>query len=123
HRCAEDDWYNGYFIPKGTICIPNVMGMNKDPAVWGPDAQQFNPQGHLDKDGRLAQAPVNTKEESHATFGFGPRTCPGRHLANNSLFFSIASILWASHIRPARDKGGKEIVPDPSQIITGGLVM
>ena len=25
HRLAEDDWYNGMFIPKGTICIPDVM--------------------------------------------------------------------------------------------------
>ncbi|KAH9015295.1 hypothetical protein EDB84DRAFT_1277355, partial [Lactarius hengduanensis] len=24
HRSLEDDWYEGMFIPKGTICIANV---------------------------------------------------------------------------------------------------
>src|SRR6267154_4478613 len=31
HRVMEDDWYEGMFIPKGTICIPNVRYMNHDP--------------------------------------------------------------------------------------------
>jgi cytochrome P450 len=24
HRPTEDGWYEGMFIPKGTICIPNI---------------------------------------------------------------------------------------------------
>ena len=24
HRLMEDDWYKGYFIPKGSIVIPNI---------------------------------------------------------------------------------------------------
>lgn len=30
----QDDWYEGHFIPKGTICIANQWSMNKDPAVY-----------------------------------------------------------------------------------------
>ena len=47
---AKDDWYQGHFIPKGTICIPNMWyvfvslantytekhtrSMNRDPEVY-----------------------------------------------------------------------------------------
>ncbi|KAF8215396.1 cytochrome P450 [Mycena galopus ATCC 62051] len=64
HRLRQDDWYElsgrKYFIPKDTICIPNVRwvnrprnpkhslkmptrAMNHDPSVYGPDAEDFNP--------------------------------------------------------------------------------
>ncbi|KAH8992370.1 cytochrome P450 [Lactarius akahatsu] len=32
HFTMEDDWYNGMFIPKGTICLPNLFQFNRDPS-------------------------------------------------------------------------------------------
>ena len=43
HRCTEDDWYEGMFIPKGAICIPNIWYMNRDPEVYGENAARFDP--------------------------------------------------------------------------------
>ena len=40
----QDDWYEGYFIPAGTICIANVWAMNRDPEIWGTDAPEFKPE-------------------------------------------------------------------------------
>lgn len=37
---------------------------------------------------------------------------PGLHLAENSLFITIARILWAFDILPGLDDNGKEIAPD-----------
>ena len=31
HQTTEDDWYEGTFIPKGTVCIPNVWHLKRDP--------------------------------------------------------------------------------------------
>ena len=32
HRSTEDGWYDGMFIPKGTLCIANLWhSMNQDP--------------------------------------------------------------------------------------------
>ncbi|KAI0031850.1 cytochrome P450 [Vararia minispora EC-137] len=95
HRSTEDDFYEGYFIPKGAIVIANVWELNRDPLVYGDDAAHFNPSRHLDANGRICPGPADTKEESHFTFGFGRRICVGRHVANNSLFIDIAICLWA----------------------------
>ena len=33
HSTTEDDWYDGMFIPKGTICLPNLWLCHHDPAL------------------------------------------------------------------------------------------
>lgn len=48
------------------------------------------------------------------------RICPGRHLASNSVWISIASILATFEISKAKDANGKEIHPDPE--FTTGIV-
>ncbi|KAJ3761410.1 cytochrome P450 [Lentinula raphanica] len=110
HRSIEDDIYNGYFIPKGTICIANVWAMNRDVDVYGADAHLFRPERHLDKDGKFNQAAFpRTKNEGHNTFGFGRRICVGRYLAVNSLFLSMASILWFFDIKPPVNDDGSPV--------------
>ncbi|CAL1696588.1 unnamed protein product [Somion occarium] len=122
HQSVEDDWYEGHFIPKGTICIPNQWAMNKDPDVYGPDAEEFNPGRHIDKDGNL-YCPFEDTHDGHVGFGFGRRICVGRHVANNSLFIDIASLLWATTIEPIKDAQGKPIMPDTEGFINDGLVL
>ncbi|KAM6497828.1 cytochrome P450, partial [Amanita muscaria] len=109
---TKDDWYQGYFIPKGTICFPNVWSLNHDPAIYGTDADHFNPDRFIDKDGGLLPAIPATKD-GHVSYGFGSRICLGRHVANDALFINFACILWATSISPAIDANtGKADVPD-----------
>jgi len=35
------------------------------------------------------------RKRDHFSFGAGRRICPGAHLAENSLFITLARILWA----------------------------
>ncbi|KAI0030137.1 cytochrome P450 [Vararia minispora EC-137] len=95
HRTNANTWYEGMFIPKGTWCFVNVNLCNRDPAVYGADAEAFNPLRHLDEKGCLKPAPPDTKDEGHIAFGFGKRICIGRYVANDALFAAIATILWA----------------------------
>ncbi|KAJ7653935.1 cytochrome P450 [Mycena polygramma] len=122
HQSLEDDWYEGYFIPKGTICIANVWALNRDVEAYGADAADFNPSRYLDEKGQLKPALADTKE-GHVSYGFGRRICIGRHVANNSLFIGIACILWGADIRPTKDAAGKPIIPIESEIINDGLVV
>ncbi|PBK94399.1 cytochrome P450 [Armillaria gallica] len=122
HRSTEDDVYNGYFIPAGTILMANVWHLNRDPEIYGPDAEHFNPTRHLDKDGKLAPGLADTKEESHVTYGFGRRICVGRHVANNFLFINIAMMLWAMNIERATDESGVPLPLDVDGCIEEGLV-
>ena len=65
----EDDYYDGYFIPKGTIIIPNVWEMNHDPAIFGDDAHLFNPSRFLDEKGELLDVLPGSKDDGHYAFG------------------------------------------------------
>ena len=104
HRSTEDDWYEGMFIPKGTLCIPNVWHMNRDPEIFGKNPEHFDPERYLDAGGEIA--PV-MREEGHFSYGFGRRSCVGRHMANNSLFINIAILLWATKIDRKKDAAGR----------------
>lgn len=46
-----------------------------------------------------------------AAFGFGRRICPGQHLAYESLWIAVASVLAAYDITPALDDEGRPVIP------------
>jgi cytochrome P450 len=123
HCSIQDDWYEGHFIPAGTIVIANVWHLNRDPEIYGADSTRFNPARHLDEKGRVAPGPTDSKEEGHFTYGFGRRICIGRHVANNSLFVDIAVVLWAMNIEPAEDAQGKPLPIDVDGCVEDGLVV
>ncbi|EEB91752.1 hypothetical protein MPER_09841, partial [Moniliophthora perniciosa FA553] len=81
HRVMEDDEYEGYRIPKGSVIIGNVRAITLDPELY-PDPEEFKPERHLG---------VHPETDPYQ-FVFG-RACPGSYLAERSLFLNIASIL------------------------------
>jgi cytochrome P450 len=121
HHSTEDDWYEGMFIPKGTICLPNVWQMNRDPEIYGEDAAQFNPARYLDANDKSAPRPSH-KEDGHFSYGFGRRICLGRHLANNSLFIDIAIMLWAGKIERKKDASGEFLPLDIDGFVERGIL-
>ena len=123
HSTIEDDWYEGMFIPKGTICIPNVWHMNRDPEIYGENAAHFDPARHLDASGDIAPGSSDTKEEGHVSYGFGRRKCIGLHVANNSLFINIAIMLWATRIERKKNASGQLVPLDVDGFVDHGLVV
>ena len=69
HRSTQDDYFEGYFIPKGTVVIVNVWELTRDPEIYGPDAQHFNPARYLDDKGQLLLGLPGTKDDGHISFG------------------------------------------------------
>jgi cytochrome P450 len=122
HATIEDDWYEGMFIPKGTVCIPNAWHCNHDRAVFGDDADEFRPERHLDQQGELLSGLTETNGAGHITYGFGRRICVGKELADDSLFINTARMLWAANFERTRDKNGKEVPLDVDTVVDVGLV-
>ncbi|KAF7317193.1 Cytochrome P450 [Mycena chlorophos] len=87
HAAIVDDIYEGYFIPKGIPIIPNIWAMTRDESVFGPNPDSFNPERFL-KDGSLVDA-----NHTSLAFGFGPRACPGRFFAEDTMWLTMASVL------------------------------
>jgi len=123
HLLSEDDWYNGMFIPKGSMVIAHVWHLNRDPEIYGADAAHFNPARFIDASGEVKSCAPETKEEGHFTYGFGRRICVGKHVANNSLFIDFAMMLWACTIEPGKDEKGNVIPIDVDGCIEDGLVV
>ncbi|KAF8871718.1 cytochrome P450 [Infundibulicybe gibba] len=95
HQSCKDDVYDGFFIPAGTLCFPNILSINRDEEAYGLDADLFNPSRHLDERLELRPGPADTRD-SHVSFGFGKRVCVGHHVATNTLFINAAMTLWSS---------------------------
>ena len=123
HRATEDNWYEGMFIPKGTICLVNLWQCHHDSASYGNDASIFNPERFLDAHGRLIPSPIETHNDGHGTYGFGRRACVGKHAANDSLFIYMATILWAAHLERPLDESGKEVPLDIETPVDTGMVL
>ncbi|ESK84495.1 cytochrome p450 [Moniliophthora roreri MCA 2997] len=120
HASLEDDIYEGYYIPKGSLIIPNILAMNHDVQIYGPDPNEFKPERFLNEDGTHKPSPPDTKDEGHYTFGFGRRICPGRHVATDSLHI-FAVVLWAAHLEPGKDAYGNSEKPSLEDVGSGVL--
>ncbi|KAI0374206.1 cytochrome P450 [Pilatotrama ljubarskyi] len=120
HRLMEDDQYNGYSIPKGSIVLSNIWAISHNPQTYQePDV--FNPDRYF-KDGTWD---LNVLDPIDYAFGFGRRACPGRHFAVASIYiyvasvlhvFDIASVLHVFDIAPKRDVSGNPVQVKPDMI-------
>lgn len=123
HCTAIDDVYDGFDIPAGTVCIPNIWEINRDQDVWGPDADDFRPERHISADGTLNQHVLSGHDDCHTSFGFGQRICVGRHFAAETMFITCATILWACDISPALDAQGVPKLPSEHEHKNKGVCL
>ncbi|KAG4440922.1 hypothetical protein IFR05_003612 [Cadophora sp. M221] len=104
HATNEDDVYKGYRIPKGTTVWAPAWGLNQNSSYF-PSPQTFAPERYLPEsdarfDPKVAAKPFPQGAHAHGTFGFGRRACAGADLAMNSIFISLAKLLWSFNIKP-----------------------
>ncbi|KAI0695235.1 cytochrome P450 [Cytidiella melzeri] len=104
HRVSQDDTYEGYLIPANSTIMANQWAMLHDERVY-PDPSRFNPDRFLTGEGRTPQ-----NDPRDVAFGFGRRICPGKDLAENTLWIAVASICYAFKITSTLDENG---VPMP----------
>lgn len=124
HAVTQDDYYEGYLIPKNAGVVNNVWGIHMDEKRH-PEPRRFNPERYMDDFQSLGDAAANpdpTKRDQF-TFGAGRRICPGIHVAERSLFLGMSRILWAFKIEPAIGEDGKPILPDPDKLTQGFVCM
>ncbi|PVF96180.1 cytochrome P450 [Serendipita vermifera] len=101
HVSTDDDVWNGYYIPKGSIIQYNIGCMLRDPQMFGDDADSYNPDRFLPEcNPRASEIP----DISSIPFGFGKRICPGRHLAERMALMISAAILSTYEIESTNGK-------------------
>ncbi|KAM6441331.1 cytochrome P450 2U1 [Liasis olivaceus] len=83
---SETAELQGYTIPKGSVIIPNLWSVHRDPNKW-ENPNVFHPARFLDENSQLL------KKESFIPFGIGKRVCMGEQLAKMELFLMFVSLL------------------------------
>ncbi|KAG2139863.1 cytochrome P450 [Suillus bovinus] len=107
HCVSEDDIYDGYYIPKGSMIMPNIWSMLNDPQTYA-NPSQFNPERFLDNDGRGPE-----REPRTISFGFGI------HLADASIWISTVMSLAVFDISKIVENGVEQT---PEVDFSSGLV-
>ncbi|KAI0348408.1 cytochrome P450 [Trametopsis cervina] len=106
HQTSSDDVYKGYYIPKGSIVVGNSWAILHDGAAY-QEPEVFNPDRFM-KDGKINP---NVRDPATAAFGYGRRICPGRYMAYDSIWITVASVLAVFNLTKAKDAEGNEITP------------
>ncbi|KAJ2919362.1 hypothetical protein MD484_g1050, partial [Candolleomyces efflorescens] len=89
HMLSQDDEYNGTIL--------------RDPEVF-PDPHAFKPERFLNDDSQ--ECNISPLHPLSSAFGYGRRACPGRFMAEQQLFITIATILALFEIGPGLDEKG-----------------
>ncbi|CCM01202.1 uncharacterized protein FIBRA_03250 [Fibroporia radiculosa] len=87
HRLIEDDVYEGYHFPKGTLFTVNVWKILHD-SVNYKDPLEFNPDRFIASGEKESEL-----DPRNVMFGFGRRVCTGIHLADATLFMACTRTL------------------------------
>ncbi|KAH8807381.1 cytochrome P450 76C3 [Xylogone sp. PMI_703] len=115
HYTTAPITYKDFFIPEGSIVAIQQYAIHFNPAYYS-DPDEFKPErylGHSLKAGASA-ASFNPYDRDHFGFGAGRRICAGLHLAENSLFITVARILWLFDILPPLGPDKRELPVDLS---------
>ncbi|RXW22173.1 hypothetical protein EST38_g3678 [Candolleomyces aberdarensis] len=104
HSNIEDDEYDGYFIPKGTVILSNNWAMMHDPEVFDRPFE-FIPERYL-KEGKVDGSVPDVET---VTFGHGRRVCPGRDFSKDAMILLVASLLATFTIGTPKDEEGNVI--------------
>ncbi|KAF3528356.1 hypothetical protein DY000_02039048 [Brassica cretica] len=101
-QLSEDVKLKGYDIAAGTQVLINAWAIHRETTTWGPDAEEFKPDRHLDQ-----PLDFSGQDFKFIPFGSGRRLCPGIGFAMALIEVTLANLVnrfnWKVEIRPLRD--------------------
>ncbi|KZM28240.1 uncharacterized protein EKO05_0011054 [Ascochyta rabiei] len=114
HECEADDWYGGYFIPKGTRILPLDYAFLRNPVKY-PDPESYRPERWLESgwptfQGPLTKFPTITGMSS---FGWGQRQCLGMSITRDETITGCGGLLWAFNLKRKVDPITKSEIEVP----------
>ncbi|KAJ6552768.1 cytochrome P450 [Mycena capillaripes] len=119
HRAREDFIYTGdadsqpVLIPKDAVIITNIWKMTHDPDRYA-NPMVFDPSRFIATSTKSAE-----QDPTKICFGYGRRICPGRLLADSTVFMACSAILAVFNISKAHENG---VVIEPPVGQTAGTI-
>lgn len=94
--CKSATTLLGRPIYKGTWVVFSIYSMNRDPTLWGPDADEFRPERWMAEAEEMQQQSGDTRDRRDAyafmTFGQGPRKCLGEQYSRVVMLCAIMGL-------------------------------
>ncbi|KAF9878823.1 cytochrome P450 [Colletotrichum karsti] len=106
----------GILIPKGTMimCMPSIL--NQNPAIWGPDVDEFKPERWDNLTGQAADP------NAMASFLLGPRSCIGKAFSMLEMKILLVEVLSKFRFEAVVDEKDMVLMnPSLTLRIQGGL--
>lgn len=95
--CQADTKISECTLPRNTTVVISVYTMHRNPDIWGPRPNDFNPD-HFHADEMKKRSP-----NSFASFSLGPRNCIGMQYAKISMKIMVAMMLrhfkFSTHLK------------------------
>lgn len=87
-EALEDMKFGNIQVPKGVNVWTLMVTLHQDPEIWGPDADQFDPERFTNGVTGACKLPY-----AYMPFGVGPRSCLGQNFALAELKVLLALII------------------------------
>ncbi|KVH98298.1 cytochrome P450 81D1-like [Cynara cardunculus var. scolymus] len=85
HESSKECTISGYNVPKGTMLILNVWAIHHDPKIWD-EPMKFKPE-------RFEKVTGKRDAFKLMPFGYGRRSCPGKHMAVRVISLALGSLI------------------------------
>lgn len=96
----DDQW----LLSKGAMVQMPSRIIHRDPSLWGPDVEEFNPRRFVKDSEAQRSGSMARKRPSPAcfrAFGGGTTLCPGRHFATNEILTLTAMFVLRFEMKPS----------------------
>lgn len=114
HEAEADDWFRGFFIPKGTRILPLDWAFLRDPSKY-PDPEAYRPERWLEAGWPTFQEPL-TKYPTivgMSSFGWGQRQCLGMSVTRDETVTGCGALMWAFNLKRKMDPATNEEIDVP----------
>jgi hypothetical protein len=100
HECEADDWFQGYFIPKGTRILPLDYAFLRNPVKY-PDPEKYRPERWLEAGWPTFQEPLTKYPDivGMTSFGWGQRQCLGMSITRDETVTGAGALMWAFNLK------------------------
>ncbi|KAJ9560129.1 hypothetical protein OSB04_005289 [Centaurea solstitialis] len=85
HESSRECTIRGYNVPKGTMLMVNVWAIHHDPKIWD-EPMKFKPERFENVIGKRDPFKL-------MPFGYGRRSCPGKHMAVRVITLALGSLI------------------------------